>query len=408
MAVEKIRFRNQEAMELVGQLEMPLDQHPHNYVIFSHCFTCGKNLTAIRLISRELAAQGFAVLRFDFTGLGESDGDFADTNFSSNVGDLVAAAEYLQRKHAAPSILIGHSFGGTAALMAAANIDSIKAVATIAAPSEPQHVQHLLQQDIAEINQTGQAVVNLAGRQFTIKQQFLEDLQQQSMSELIHQLRKPLLVMHSPQDDTVAISNAENIYRSAVHPKSFVTLDQADHLLSKADDARYTGQVIAGWARRYVDIPEPSSLSSSHQVAARLAGDTFTTYIQAKKHALIADEPLGVGGNDFGPSPYELLSSSLAACTVMTIKMYARRKGWDVQQVEVHTNHNKDYNTDCETCQQDDAGSARSKIDVFSRQLRIEGNLDQKQRQRLLEIADRCPVHRTLHSQVMVNTELLD
>jgi len=408
MPVEKIKFLNPQGKELAGQLELPIHQHPHNYVIFSHCFTCGKNLTAIRMISRELASQGFAVLRFDFTGLGESDGDFADTNFSSNVGDLIAAADYLKTHYTSPALLIGHSFGGTAALMASSKIDSIKAVVTIAAPSEPEHVQHLLEQDIDEINTSGKAVVNLAGRQFTIKQQFLDDLKQQSMSEIIHQLRKPLLVMHAPQDNTVGISNAENIYRAAVHPKSFVTLDNADHLLSKADDARYAGSVIAGWAQRYVDIPEQTSLKSQHQVAAVLEGDSFTTHIQANQHSLIADEPTSIGGNDFGPSPYDLLSFSLAACTAMTLKMYANRKGWDLQKVEVHIDHNKDYIAACEDCQQDGGAKPKNKADVFTRQLNIIGTLDQQQLERLIEIADRCPVHRSLHGQVVVKTELIE
>ncbi|WP_411031934.1 alpha/beta fold hydrolase [Spongiimicrobium sp. 3-5] len=404
MNLQKITFENQDGQKLVGRLELPADRHPHNYAIFAHCFTCNKNLLAIKNIGKALTANGFGVLRFDFTGLGESEGDFADTNFSGNVGDLVAAANHLKENYEAPTLIIGHSLGGAAAIFAAAEIPSIKAVATIGAPSNPEHVKHLLRSGIEEIQTSGKAVVNLSGRDFTIKKQFLDDLETQSLPQVAKGLRLPLLIMHSPQDDTVGIKNAEEIYLAAHHPKSFVSLDNADHLLSDKRDSQYVGKVIAGWAQRYVDIPEISNLRSKHQVAASLDGDDgFTTQMKIGNHYVLADEPLEVGGNDFGPSPYELVSAGLSACTAMTIQMYAKRKGWPVDNVEVHTSYGKDHAADCEACELPSA-----KIDTFNREIKLTGDLDEKQRQRIMQIADKCPVHRTLHSETQVITKLIE
>lgn len=405
--MQKVRFHNQLGQELVGQLELPLNRHPHNTVLFAHCFTCGKSLTAIRLLSQALADQGFAVLRFDFTGLGESAGEFADTTFSNNVLDLVCAANYLDQQGLTPTVIVGHSLGGAAAILAATQIESVRAVATVGAPAEPHHVQHLFANELSTIEQEGASEVNLAGRKFVIKQEFVDDLHKQNMAEVVHGLRKPLLIMHAPQDTTVGIENAEKLYRAALHPKSFVSLDQADHLLMRSADARYVGQVIAGWAQRYVDTEVADKLESDHQVVASLsAEDGFTTHIRAGKHNLMADEPASVGGNDFGPSPYELLSSSLAACTVMTLHMYARHKKLDLQRVEVHINHQKDYIQDCEECLAD-GRTGTGKIDQFVRELRLIGNLTDEQRQRLVEIADKCPVHKTLHNPVHITTHLM-
>ncbi|MEO0570094.1 MAG: bifunctional alpha/beta hydrolase/OsmC family protein [Bacteroidota bacterium] len=405
MNTEKVTFKNNEGQELVGRLEMPVDRYPHNFVLFAHCFTCTKNLSAVRNISKALTLNGFAVLRFDFTGLGESEGDFADTNFSGNVEDLVAASNYLTQNHRAPSLLIGHSLGGAAVIFAATEIPSINAVATVGAPSNPIHVKHLLKSGIEEITEKGRAVVNLSGRDFTIKKQFLEDLETKSLPETARALRKPLLIMHSPQDDTVGIKNAEEIYVAAHHPKSFVSLDGADHLLFNKKDSLYVGEVISGWAKRYLEIPEKvaSSLKTSHQVAASLnAEDGFTTQMKVGNHYMVADEPESFGGNDFGPSPYEFVSAGLSACTVMTLQMYAKRKGWPLENVEVHTSHSKSHAKDCENC--DDTSA---KIDTFHRELRITGNLDEKQRIRLMQIADKCPVHKTLHSKTQVITTLV-
>lgn len=404
MSLQKITFRNKEGQALVGRLEMPVDQKPHNFAIFAHCFTCNKNLLAVKNIGKALTANGFAVLRFDFTGLGESDGDFADTNFSGNISDLVSAATYLKKNYKAPTLIIGHSLGGAAALFAAAEVTSIKAVATIGAPSSPAHVQHLFKNALFEIEKSGKAVVNLSGRDFTIKKQFLDDLESKALTAVVKDLRKPLLVLHSPQDNTVGIKNAEEIYIAAHHPKSFVSLDGADHLLMNKADSIYVGKVIAGWAQRYVNIPLSTELKSKHQVVASLNNeDGFTTVMKVGNHYLVADEPAGFGGNDFGPSPYELVSAGLSACTAMTIQMYAKRKEWNLENVEVHTSYDKSHAQDCEDCE-----SNSSKIDTFHREIRLTGDLDEKQKNRILQIADKCPVHRTLHSQTQVITKLVD
>lgn len=406
MGLQKVTFKNSQGQTLVGRLELPVDRHPHNFAIFAHCFTCNKNLLAVKNIGKGLTSHGFGVLRFDFTGLGESEGDFADTNFSGNVGDLVAAADFLKENYKAPTLIIGHSLGGAASIFAAQEIASIQAVATIGAPSNPVHVKHLLKSGIDEIQAEGKAVVNLSGRDFTIKKQFLDDLETKSLPETAKALRKPLLIMHSPQDDTVGIKNAEEIYVASHHPKSFVSLDGADHLLSRKEDSIYVGEVIAGWAKRYLDVSNivDTSLKTKHQVAASLdANDGFTTQMKVGNHYMIADEPETYGGNDFGPSPYELVSAGLSACTVMTIQMYAKRKGWPVDNVEVHTSYSKTHAEDCENCETDSA-----KIDTFHREIKLTGDLDEKQRARIMEIADKCPVHKTLHSTTQIISTLVE
>ncbi|WP_276389960.1 bifunctional alpha/beta hydrolase/OsmC family protein [Eudoraea chungangensis] len=395
-----IKFRNREGELLSGKLDLPADQHPHNYVLFAHCFTCNKNLLAISNISRSLISKGFGVFRFDFTGLGESEGDFEDSNFSGNVEDLVAASQYLSENYASPSLLIGHSLGGAAVLAAAPKIPSVKAVATIGAPSNPNHVQHLFKSDLEEIKKNGLAKVNIGGRDFTIKKQFLEDLKASSTQDIVDKNNVALLFMHSPQDSIVGIKNAEELYIAAHHPKSFVTLDGADHLLTNKSDSLYVGNVIGSWVEKYIPLPKPANLKSKYQVVAKLSNnDGFTTDLKMGQHYLTADEPVNYGGNDFGPSPYELVSAGLSACTAMTMQMYAKRKNWDLKEVEVHTSYGKDHAVDCEKCE-----SNSSKIDTFQRLIKMTGNLDLKQKERLLEIADKCPVHRTLHSETQVIT----
>jgi len=403
MNLQKITFQNKEGETLVGRLEMPADRHPHNFAIFAHCFTCNKNLIAVKNISRALTANGFAVLRFDFTGLGESEGDFADTNFSGNVWDLVAAARFLEENYKAATLLVGHSLGGAAALFAAAEIASVKAVATIGAPSNPLHIRHLFKSTIPEIEASGKAVVNLGGRDFTIKKQFLDDLETKSLTTVVKNLRKPILVLHSPQDATVGIKNAEGIYRAAHHPKSFVSLDGADHLLMRKEDSLYAGQLIAGWSQRYVGMPENTTLKTKQQVVASLdKSDGFTTAMKVGRHFLTADEPVDFGGNDYGPSPYELVSAGLSACTAMTVQMYAKRKDWPLENIEVHTTYSKLHVQDCMECEKDSA-----KIDTFHREIILTGTLDEKQKLRILQIADKCPVHKTLHSQTQIITKLV-
>lgn len=401
MRSSKVQFTNEQGLNLSARLEMPVNQHPHSYAIFAHCFTCSKNLNAVRNISRCLTISGFAVLRFDFTGLGESEGHFESTNFSSNIKDIVAAGAFLAENYKAPEVVIGHSLGGAAVIRAAKSMPSVRAVATIGAPFDPEHVTHLLGEDIETIERNGIGSVNIGGRPFTIQKQFLDDLKTQSCEVEINKLKRALLILHSPQDRTVAIENAAKIYHAAVHPKSFVSLDGADHLLTRKEDSVYVGEVISSWAKRYIEIPEKEKLQSEKSVAVRLGNDGFTTDIMVRKHGLIADEPESIGGNDFGPSPYELVNAGLGACTAMTLHMYARRKKWDLQEVTVHLDHSKDYATDMENME-----DPKSKIDHFNRVLEIKGNLDETQRARLLEIADKCPVHRTLHAPVVINTDL--
>lgn len=403
MNIHKVSFTNKDQEQLAGRLELPVNQKPHNFAIFAHCFTCTKNLTAVKNISRELTAAGFGVLRFDFTGLGESEGDFENTNFSGNVDDLVEAANFLEINYSAPTLLIGHSLGGAAAIFAADIIPSIKAVAVINSPSDPSHVRNLLRDSTHEITKNGKAKVNLGGIDFTIKKQFLDDLENKSLLKIVGNFKKALLIMHSPTDRIVGIKNAEDLYKAAHHPKSFVSLDGVDHLLSKKEDSSYVGKVIAGWATRYISIPPVEELKSKSKVAASLDGDEmFTTQLKLGDHNILADEPTNFGGNNFGPSPYEFLSAGLAACTVMTIQMYARRKKWEVENVTCHINYSKDHTVDCEHCEEDSA-----KIDTFTREIKLTGNLSEVQKKRLLEIADKCPVHKTLHTKTQIITTLI-
>lgn len=403
MNIQKINFTNAEGQQLVGRLELPINQHPHNFAIFAHCFTCNKNLSAVKNITRELTSNGFGVLRFDFTGLGESEGDFENTNFSGNVDDLISASNYLKENYTAPTLLIGHSLGGAAVIFAASNIDSVKAVATIGAPSNPKHVEHLIQSSVEEIKTNGIANVNIGGRPFTIKKQFLDDIETKSLPDVAKNLRKALLVMHSPQDTTVGIANAEEIYIAARHPKSFVSLDGADHLLMRKEDSIYVGSVIASWAKRYISVPKTDTVSTTHQAVASLdAEDGFTTQMTVGNHTMMADEPTSYGGNDFGPSPYELVSAGLSACTAMTVQMYVKRKGWDLQNIEVHTSHTKLAKQAIENGEQKEI-----KVDTFNREIKLKGNLDEKQIQRILQIADKCPVHKTLHSDIEVVTKIV-
>ncbi len=401
MNYSKVTFENSEGDELSGHLELPLNQEPHNFVLFAHCFTCNKNFFAVRNIARALSKNGFGVLRFDFTGLGESEGDFSDTNFSGNVEDLLAAARYLEREHNAPALLIGHSLGGAAAIFAAHQLPSVKAVTTIGSPSSPKHVEHLLRSNLSEIREKGLATVNVGGRNFTIKEQFLEDLNSKELKDLVRDLNKALLVMHSPQDPVVGINNAEELYVAARHPKSFVSLDGADHLLTRTGDSIYAGEVIAAWASRYLEIPEPEKPSTTHQVVANLGEEGFTTQMKAGRHYFISDEPVSVGGNDYGPTPYDFLAAGLAACTSMTIQMYVKRKKWPLINVETHVSHERKHAEDCQHCERNTA-----KIDTFEREIILEGNLDEQQRKRVLEIADKCPVHRTLQNKIEIYTRI--
>lgn len=403
MKFETVNFPNTDGKTLSGRLDLPLGSEPQAYAIFAHCFTCSKQTRAVAAVSRALTRQGIAVLRFDFTGLGDSEGDFADTTFSSNVTDLITAAHYLKIHHSAPTILIGHSFGGTACLKAAPALPEVKAVATIGSPFDPAHVKHLLEDAREQIEKKGEALVKLAGRPFRIKRQFLEDLDSAHMGDTLPELNRALLILHSPVDEVVGIDNAAQIYQAARHPKSFISLDTADHMLSRSTDAEYAGSVIAGWAARYIGIRKKRagvSPQGEHRVVTRIGKAGFRTEISAGGHRLVADEPVGVGGKDSGPTPYDLLVAGLGACTAMTLRMYADHKEWPLEAVTVYLSHQKIHADDCESCK-----SGGGKLDRIKRRIEILGPLDAGQRQRLMEIADRCPVHRTLHSEIEVVTD---
>jgi uncharacterized OsmC-like protein/alpha/beta superfamily hydrolase len=404
MQFKNLEFKNKDGQTLSARLDLPVDGKPLAYALFAHCFTCSKNIKAVAHISRALTREGLAVLRFDFTGLGESEGNFADTNFSSNVDDLIVAADFLQSNYQAPEILIGHSFGGAAVLQAAGRIPSSTAVVTIGAPSDPQHVTRALGSATANIQNRGQADVTLAGRTFTLKKQFLDDLDFVNMAETLKNLNRALLVLHSPIDETVGIENAAQIFQAARHPKSFISLDKADHLLTNSEDSRYAGSVIAAWAGKYVNAShkdESKTDSAENQVITRIGKSGFVTDIMAEGHRLVADEPVSMGGSGSGPAPYGYLMAGLGACTAMTLRMYSDRKEWPLDSVTVKLGHQKIDAADCETCQ-----TKEGKLDQIEREIELTGALDDQQKQRLMQIADRCPVHRTLHSEIIVKSKL--
>lgn len=444
---KKFTFPGAQGQELAARLDMP-DGTPKAFVLFAHCFTCSKDIFAAARIAGALADRGFGVLRFDFTGLGASDGEFANTNFSSNIEDLIAAARHLRKTHRAPAILVGHSLGGAAVLGAAAALPEVKAIATIGAPFDAAHVVQNFSAKLNEIESQGVAEVSLAGRRFTIKKQFLDDVSQHDMSGRIGNLHKALLVFHAPRDSVVGIENAGEIFKAARHPKSFVSLDDADHLLSRHADAVYVADVLSAWAQRYIvleesDVEQPvaarsaatsaTAAAAASVAAARSAGapsvasaaaaaqagmtplppgvvrasetgrGKFQQDVLVDDHRLLADEPESYGGMASGPSPYDFLGIALAACTSMTIRMYAARKGMALQHVAVDVSHKKIHAIDCDDCGADREG----RVDRFLRQLSIKGELSDDERTRLTEIANRCPVHQTLMKSSAIVTKLL-
>jgi putative redox protein len=403
MPSTRVEFPGSQGHALAGRLDTP-DGAPRAWALFAHCFTCSKDTKAAAYIARALADAGFGVLRFDFTGLGGSGGDFSNTHFSSNVGDLVAAADWLRAHHGQPALLVGHSLGGAAVLAAAHRITDVRAVATVGAPCDPAHVTHQFGSDLPVIEREGQALVKLAGREFTIRRSFIDDVSGQPQAARIRALRRPLLVLHAPGDKVVKIDNARHLFDAALHPKSFVSLDGADHLLTRAADAQYAAGVIAAWAARYLpEAPEsaPSQEVLEHgtvRVSERGTG-AFAVSIQAGRHTFVGDEPESVGGDDAGPSPYELLLAALGECTVMTLRMYARQKNWPLANAHVTLTHGKIHASDCADCE-----TKEGKVDRIERLIELIGPLDEAQRARMMEIAERCPVHRTLHAEVTVVT----
>lgn len=400
----KLEFDGSHGARLAARLDLPAGR-VRAFALFAHCFTCSKDVPAARHIAGALAREGIAVLRFDFTGLGGSGGDFSSTGFSSNVEDLKEAAAFLRRKYEAPQLLIGHSLGGAAILSAAGDIPEARAVVTIGAPSDADHVIQNFKGQEETIRHTGAGEVNLAGRTFTIRREFLEDLEAHTVRDKIAALGKALLVMHAPLDDVVGIDNATDIFVAAKHPKSFVSLDSADHLLSKGEDAAYAARVIASWAERYLETDaqnEPDEVKDGVGVVETGQGK-YQVMVESGAHRLLADEPADVGGLDSGPSPYGYLAAALGACTVMTLRMYAERKGIEVDRIGTRVLHGKVHAADCEECsnEQKERGG---KIDRFERLITLEGDLDEATRTRMIEIAGKCPVHRTLEAGAAVVT----
>ncbi|OZC02678.1 bifunctional alpha/beta hydrolase/OsmC family protein [Rubricoccus marinus] len=404
---ERFEIENADGHALAARLLLP-DGEVRATALFAHCFTCSKDLHAVRRVSQGLTAHGYAVLSFDFTGLGESEGDFADTSFSSTVADLVHAARHLGARGLPPSLLVGHSLGGAAVLAAAGALPKVRAVATIGAPCDPGHIRHLFVDREADIAARGEAEVSIGGRPFCIRQQFLDDLaSHQTMRERIAALGRPLLVLHSPMDQTVGIEQARHIFGAARHPKSFVALDGADHLLTRREDAAFVADVLAAWAARYLGIAsgerptldQPPRAYADPTVRAHLGASGFRTVMRARGFKFAADEPTSIGGTETAPTPYDYLGAALAACTAMTLRMYAGRKGLPMDSVDVTVTHAKVHAEDCANCE-----ASGVKLDRLTRTITIHGDLTGAQRQRLLEIADRCPVHRTLESEIDVVT----
>ena len=401
MPAERFDFPNAQGQNLAALLDRPAGE-PRAYALFAHCFTCGKDTRAAKRVAEGLTALGIAVLRFDFTGLGSSEGEFANTTFTSNVGDLVAAANELRRRAQAPAILIGHSLGGTAVLAAAAELAEARAVVTIAAPCDPSHVTGLFKDRLEDIAATGEVQATLAGRQFRINRAFVDDLAEHKLMQRIANLRKALLIFHSPTDEIVAIDNASRIFTAAKHPKSFVSLAGADHLLSRRSDAAYVADVIRAWAERYLEAPQGASQPTGDAkavVVRETREGRFQQDVTVGAHRFLADEPLEVGGLDSGPGPYDLLLAGLGACTAMTLRLYAERKALALERVTVRLNHSRIHAADCADCE-----TKEGMLDRIERAITLRGTLDAEQRRRLLEIADKCPVHRTLTSEIDIRT----
>ena len=403
MKTERFTFDGHSGHALAARLDMPDGPHLAT-AIFAHCFTCSKDITAARRISARLTTMGYAVLRFDFTGLGHSEGEFENTSFTSNVGDLTAAYNALCARGMTPTLMVGHSLGGAAVLKATAALDGIKAVVTIGAPADPSHVVHNFADALPRIEKEGVAEVDLGGRPFRIGQGFIDDISGQSLTDAIENLRAALLVLHAPRDATVSVDNAATIFMAAKHPKSFISLDAADHLISRPQDAEYAADVIAAWARKYLPETEHAADDPIPEGVLRVTEADAAGFLQdirsGDNHHALADEQLAFGGTNKGMSPYGFLSAALGACTSMTIRMYARRKKMALTHVRVDIYHAKSHAEDAAT-------SGAVKVDVFERHIHLQGDLTDQERARLLEIANKCPVHKTLEGSARVETVLV-
>ena len=408
--IERVTFPGSQGHQLAARLDLPAGP-PRAFALFAHCFTCGKDLRSAGRLASALTDSGFAVLRFDFTGLGSSDGEFENTNFSSNTADLLAAIDWLRSEHAAPQVLVGHSLGGAAVLSVAGEVPEVRAVVTIGAPADTDHVSGLFEDSTDEIRERGEACVRLAGRPFTITRQFLDDLTQHRVVDRVATMKKPLLVMHSPIDNTVGIDNAARIFEAARHPKSFMSLDDADHLLADSVDAEFAAGAIAAFASRYV-IDESGGLAAPAARDAVVVAETtqgpFLNHVVVGRHRFLADEPESIGGFDAGPAPYDFLGAALGACTSMTLRMYADRKQLPLDRVTVDVSHGKVHANDCIECAENEQLAERTgMIDRFERIITVEGEaLTDDDRARLLAIADKCPVHRTLEAASVIATRL--
>jgi uncharacterized OsmC-like protein/fermentation-respiration switch protein FrsA (DUF1100 family) len=398
----KVRFAGSKGSSLAARLDLP--PKPRAFALFAHCFTCGKDILAASRIAAGLTARGIAVLRFDFTGIGSSEGEFANTNFSSNVGDLVAAADYLRRSYAPPHLLIGHSLGGAAVLAAAPQVAEATSVVTIGAPSSASHITRQFAANVGEILEKGTAEVSLAGRTFTITKQFLDDVAEQNLLDGVANLGKALLVCHAPRDEVVSIENAIAIFAAARHPKSFLSLDTADHLVSKREDATYLAEVVAAWASRYLASADETAAALPPGVVevSETRTEHLAQYVRAGRHLLMADEPIAAGGDDSGPGPYDYLLAALGGCTSMTMRLYAERKGISVERFSVRLSHRKVYAEDCADCE-----TKEGRIDEISREISIEGDVPETARARLMEIADKCPVHQTLTHEIKIRSRFV-
>jgi len=379
---------------LTGLLDTPELGQVKAYAIFAHCFTCTKNIKAAHYICQALTAAGIAVLRFDFTGLGESEGNFEDSNFTSNIDDLITASDFLSKNYQPPSLLLGHSLGGTAVLQAAHRIESVTAIATIAAPSSPKHLAEILVKNNQQLEANTEACITIGDSTYKITKQFLSDLEQTEITKTIQDLNRALLILHSPHDQTVPIDNAGEIFQIARHPKSFISLDQADHLLSDPTDAEYAGSLIANWALKYLSHNDGSHTQpyiddEYHRASVTIGNTQYATNISIRAHHLVADEPVSLGGKDLGPLPYEYLLGALGSCTAITLRMYADRKSWPLEAVSVRLKHKK----------------TQDSTDYIERSINFSGELSADQRSRLLEIANKCPVHRTLQSEIHIETK---